>query len=60
MNKPHFVQISDVDEAAALQASGKFDNAKPHWVFRNGQVWAHVDEIFQTWRAARKAAANGP
>lgn len=58
--KPRFVHIADFDEAAALRALPKYQEGLPHSVLRNGQVWAHVDEIFQAWRAARKTAANGP
>jgi hypothetical protein len=53
--KPRFVQITDADEASALRALPKYQEGLPHWVFRGGQVWAHIDEHFQNWRAARAA-----
>lgn len=56
--KPHFVQITDAGEAAALRSNGKYDNANPHWVFRGGIVWALVDEQLKAWRARRAAAVQ--
>lgn len=51
--KPHFMQVTDAAESAALQLTPKYRDDAPHWVRRGAQLWVLVDEQWKAWRAAQ-------
>lgn len=56
--KHRFLQITDADEAAALQANGKYRDSKPYWILRAGQLWVLVNDAWRAWRSARTSAGD--